>query len=152
MAQAAPIIVRWVTFLALLCAFCEGSNPVVPDVGMADPHVHVFNGKFYMYATHDFSPNNTGFRMDDWWVWSSPDMVTWTKESILTPEQTPAPQNAWHECWATDGAMRNGSYYFYLSIGPAQGKPNSFLFLSATSLLFSFLFILLSVGNRTLCS
>lgn len=31
---------------------------------MADPHIHVFkfNGTstFYMYATHDFSPNKTG--------------------------------------------------------------------------------------------
>jgi len=45
---------------ALLAGYAMGANPVVPNVGMADPHVHFFNGRFYMYATHDFSPNNTG--------------------------------------------------------------------------------------------
>jgi arabinoxylan arabinofuranohydrolase len=51
---------------ATTLSLCEGANPVVPNVGMADPHVHVFNGSFYMYSTHDFSPNNTGFLMKDW--------------------------------------------------------------------------------------
>jgi arabinoxylan arabinofuranohydrolase len=96
------------------------NNPVVPNVGMADPHVHFFNGSFYMYATHDFAPNNTGFLMKDWWVWSSPDLITWKLESVLEPQDTPSPPSAWDECWATDGASRNGSYFFYLSIGPNQ--------------------------------
>lgn len=99
-----------------------GANPIVPNVGMADPHVHFWPdyGKFFLYGTHDFSANNTNFLMKDWWIWSSPDLVEWTLEDVLEPEDTPAPQSAYNECWATDGATKNGSYFFYLSIGPTQ--------------------------------
>ena len=40
------------------------ANPLVPGVGMADTNVHYFDGKFVIFATHDFSIHNTGFRMD----------------------------------------------------------------------------------------
>lgn len=95
-------------------------NPIVPDVGMADPHGHIFNGRAYIYATHDYSSNNTGFRMDDWWIWSSDDLVNWKKENVLKPSFTPANSSEYHECWATDAALRNGSFFWYLSIGPAN--------------------------------
>lgn len=58
--------------------------------------------------------------MDDWWVWSSPDLVNWTKASVVKPQNTPAPPSAWQECWATDGARRGNEFFFYLSIGPDQ--------------------------------
>jgi len=32
--------------LSLLGGVCRASNPIVPRVGMADPHVLVFNGSF----------------------------------------------------------------------------------------------------------
>jgi len=49
--------------LLLLCCsvfLVFAGNPLVPRVGMADPNLHFFNGTFYMFATHDFSINNTG--------------------------------------------------------------------------------------------
>jgi hypothetical protein len=90
---------------------------------MADSHVHSFDGgaTFFMYATHDFSNTNTGFKMLDWWVWTSTDLVNWSKAATVLPQDTPAPQSAWGECWATDGATDGaGHFFFYLSIGPAQ--------------------------------
>jgi hypothetical protein len=32
----------------------DGGNPLVPNVGLADPHLHNFNGTFYLFATHDY--------------------------------------------------------------------------------------------------
>ena len=90
-------------------------NPIVPDVGMADPHVHEFNGTFYVYATHDFSSNNTAFLMRDWYVWSSPNLVTWTRVSVLPAAA--APSTSPDECWATDAAHRDGTFFWYLSMG-----------------------------------
>ena len=56
-------------FLYLLgSTLTMAANPLVPNVGQADPHVHVFNDTFYMFATHDFNVNNTGFLMKDWLV------------------------------------------------------------------------------------
>ena len=95
-------------------------NPIIANDGVADPHIHPFGDTFYLYSTHDYSPNNTGFRMDNWRVFSSPDLVSWSLVSVLNPQDTPAPPAAYHECWATDAAVRNGTYYFYLSIGSDQ--------------------------------
>ncbi len=33
----------------------HAENPSVPDVGLNDPHVHIFNDKAYVYSTHDKS-------------------------------------------------------------------------------------------------
>ncbi|MFW6146273.1 MAG: hypothetical protein ACOC7R_02960 [Planctomycetota bacterium] len=47
-------------------------NPLIGGRGVADPHVRIFGDRAYMYATHDRSPDNDRFIMEDWWVWSSP--------------------------------------------------------------------------------
>ena len=103
-------------------------NPLVPNVGMADPHVRVVKkiGKdidetlFYLFATHDFSPNNTDFLMKNWWAWASTDLVHWTKEVVIAPN---ASFLAWDpnadECWATDAILRNGRWFWYLSVSPS---------------------------------
>jgi arabinoxylan arabinofuranohydrolase len=105
--------------LSLLCLLraASGANPIVADVGQADPHIHVFNNTFYLFSTHDFSPKNTGFKMTDWWQWSSADLVTWTLAYTLQPNQTASDPSRYDECWATDAAVRDGKYYWYLSLG-----------------------------------
>ena len=94
-------------------------NPILPSRGVCDPQIRVFNGRVYLYATHDASPTNSTYRMNDWWVWSSDDLVHWEQGSVLKPEQTFL-NKAFSDCWATDAATRNGQYYFYFSAGPKQ--------------------------------
>jgi len=98
-------------------------NPLVPNVGMADPHVVFFNGSFLMYASHDASPNNTDFRMNDWQIWSSPDLVSWSLRATLLPNETAAPINTYNACWATDFTVSRTfeDYYYYLSFGADGG-------------------------------
>ena len=96
------------------------ANPLVPHIGMADPHVHVYNNSFYLYATSDFSVNNTGFKNEWWWVWQSDDLVVWTVASIVYPNATAAQPKEYDTCWATDAAQRNGKSYFYISMGPEE--------------------------------
>ena len=93
------------------------ANPIVPNVGMADPNVRLMNGTFFAWATHDYSVNNTGFKMLDWWVWSSADLVSWTLESTVVPADIFPWDEQQNECWATDAALRNGRYFFYVSVG-----------------------------------
>ena len=100
---------------ALALSLAAARNPIVPDVGMADPHVHLFNGTYYVYATHDFSQNNTGYLMKDWYIWSSADLVHWSVASVLPPANTSSTSPT--ECWATDAALKNGAYFWYLSFG-----------------------------------
>ena len=96
----------------------QSRNPFIENEGVADPHLHVFNGTVYAYSTHDYSANNTHFRMDDWWVWKSDDLVDWHRVSVLKPKHTPADPSQYEKCYATDAAYRNGSYFWYLSTGP----------------------------------
>ena len=89
-------------------------NPIIPNQGANDPHIRIFNGKAYLSASHDKSIDNKGFTMDDWWMWSSDNLVDWKLESVLKPEQTYIGK-PFSECWATDIAFRNGKYYWYFS-------------------------------------
>ncbi|WPR70102.1 family 43 glycosylhydrolase [Flavobacterium sp. NG2] len=96
-----------------------GQNPIVANQGLNDPHIHIFDNKAYVYASHDTSIDNKGFLMEDWWIWSSPDLVNWKKESVLKPEHTYIGK-PFTQCWATDVAYKNGKYYWYFSEGNEQ--------------------------------
>ena len=90
------------------------ANPIVPNKGLNDPHVRIFNDKAYVYATRDKSADNERFIMEEWWVWSSTDLVNWELESVLNPADTYIGEG-FQGAWATDAASRNGKYYWYLS-------------------------------------
>jgi arabinoxylan arabinofuranohydrolase len=94
-------------------------NPILPGLGVCDPHVRLFGDKAYLYATHDKAKDSTEFVMEDWWIWSSSDLVNWKHECTLRPEQTYIGAG-FRSCWATDAAEKNGKYYWYLSEGSAR--------------------------------
>ena len=59
-------------------------NPIISKQGVCDPHVHIFNNRAYLYASHDVIDRPVEgdfFMMRDWEIWSSDDLVTWKKES-----------------------------------------------------------------------
>jgi arabinoxylan arabinofuranohydrolase len=89
---------------------------VINTVGMGinDPHIHIFNNKAYLYASHDYSSENTRFVMKDWQVWSSEDLLSWQWESTLKPEETYIGKPI-DGCWATDAVEKNGKYYWAFS-------------------------------------
>lgn len=89
------------------------NNPIISNLGVCDPHIHIFNNKAYLFASHDRAPNNDFYGMYDWWVWSSSDLVHWKMEFNLFPKDMWV--GATNNAWAVDGAERNGKYYFYVS-------------------------------------
>ena len=130
---------------AMGCKLVLAANPLVPGIGMADPHMHVFPYNpdvVQLYSTHDCNKGRSGpcvrepiepgnsaigaaspnFRMIDWWVWSSSDLVNWKLETKVLPKSIKWDDvNASQECWATDAAsFPNGTTAFYLSVGPKQ--------------------------------
>ena len=82
--------------------------------GVNDPHIHIFDDRAYLYASHDHDIDNPKFVMKDWWVWSSDDLLNWEHESTLRPEDIyiGKPSDA---CWAADAVEKNGAYYWALS-------------------------------------
>ena len=90
-------------------------NPIIPRMGVCDPHMHVFDGRVWLYATHDAIPGSSYFCMKDWQIWSSADCVEWQLETVIRPEDTHMGPS--RECWAVDCMERNGKYYYYFSDG-----------------------------------
>ena len=111
------LVVFLFTFFFHTSGFTQ--NPIIPNQGANDPHIRIFNGRAYLSASHDRSIENKGFTMDNWWLWSSDNLVDWKLESVLQPEQTYIGK-PFSECWATDIAYRNGKYYWYFSEGNKQ--------------------------------
>ena len=93
-------------------------NPIISKMGVCDPHVHIFKDRAYLYASHDAPAGSHMFDMYDWHIWSSPDLVTWTHESTVRPEDFC--MGASDQCWAVDAAEKNGRYYLYVSNGTKE--------------------------------
>ena len=93
-------------------------NPIIPGMGVCDPHIHIFEDRMYLYASHDAFADGHGFCMHDWQIWSSADAVEWNFESVVHPEDFfMGPSNC---CWAVDAAEKNGKYYYYFSDGNSR--------------------------------
>jgi len=85
-------------------------NPLLPDMGVSDPHVTIHGDRAYLFAGHDPL-------LADWWVWSSTDLVNWKQESVLRPEETFIAKPFEKGCWASFGAFKNNRCYWYFSAG-----------------------------------
>ena len=53
------IVVLFFLLSIMLCA--NAQNPIVPNKGLNDPHIHIFNDTAYVYASHDKSINNDSY-------------------------------------------------------------------------------------------
>lgn len=106
--------------LAILIALgplkANAQIPILPDF-QADPSARVFNGRLYIYPSHDVAGSKNWDSMADWHVFSTDDMTKWTDHGVIFSlnDITWAKKQA----WAPDCIERNGKYYFYF---PAAGR------------------------------
>ena len=60
----------------------EAQNPIIRNQFTADPTARVFNGKVYLYPSHDIYPpegqRQDWFCMEDYHVFSSENLTDWT--------------------------------------------------------------------------
>lgn len=104
------------------------SQPLVEHIYTADPSAHVFDGKIYIYPSHDieagieFNDNGDHFDMRDYHVLS---MDTPNSPAVDNGVALHVKDVAWAErqMWAPDAARKNGKYYFYF---PAKRKDGIF--------------------------
>ncbi|MFI3259392.1 MAG: family 43 glycosylhydrolase [Rikenellaceae bacterium] len=89
-------------------------NPIIGDIGISDPHFRVFNDTIYLFSGHDGSPEDRTWVMRDWRVYSTTNLVDWEHINTISPKDNYMGEES-TDCWAGDGAMRNGQYYFYFS-------------------------------------
>lgn len=101
---------------------------LVEHMYAADPAAHVFNGRLYIYPSHDFESgipeNDLGdhFAMRDYHVISMEDVAGKVTDHgvVLDIEDVPW---AGRQMWDTDVAYKNGKYYMYF---PAKDKTDIF--------------------------
>ena len=116
----------WVFWCVAVVAM-YAQNPIIRNQFTADPTARVFNGKMYVYPSHDIpSPVEhlkEWFCMGDYHVFSSENLVDWTDHGvILDQNQVPWVKPNSYTMWAPDCVYKNGMYYFYFPAGPKEGR------------------------------
>lgn len=106
----------------------EKPRYLVKDIYIADPSAHVFNGKIYVYPSHDIesgipeNDNGDHFDMRDYHVFSleSIDGPVTDHGVALSVKDVPW---AGRQMWAPDCAFKDGKYYLYF---PVKDKTDIF--------------------------
>ncbi len=104
------------------------SDPLVEHIYTADPSAHVFNGKIYIYPSHDidagipFNDNGDHFGMRDYHVISMDAVNGKVTDNGVALDIDDVPW-AERQMWAPDAAEKDGKYYFYF---PAKRKDDIF--------------------------
>ncbi|WP_246000921.1 glycoside hydrolase family 43 protein [Pontibacter diazotrophicus] len=102
--------------------FKANGNPIITHKYTADPAALVHDGKVYLYAGHDEAPLDFHFyRMNEWLVFSSPDMENWTEHPVpLKPSDF---KWAKGDAWAAEVTEKDGKFYWYVTVTHDDTKP-----------------------------
>lgn len=110
-------------------------KPLVNGLYTADPSAHVFNGKIYIYPSHDVEADvpqddeGGHFQMRDYHVYSMDKIGGKVTDHGVALDIKDVPW-ADKQMWAPDAAYKNGTYFFYF---PAKDKEGVFRIGVATS-------------------
>lgn len=110
-------------------------EPLIKDLYTADPSAHVFEGKIYLYPSHDYESGvpeddlGSHFHMKDYHVFSMDSVGGEVKDHGVALSVDDVPW-AKKQMWAPDAAEKNGIYYFYF---PAKDRDDIFRIGVATS-------------------
>jgi hypothetical protein len=111
------------------------NQPLVRDIYTADPSAHIFEGKIYIYPSHDIdagikeNDNGDQFAMRDYHVYSMEAIPGNITDHGVGLDIRNIPWAA-KQLWAPDAAYKNGGYYLYF---PVKDKNNVFRIGVATS-------------------
>ena len=104
------------------------SEPLVTHIYTADPSAHVFNGRIYIYPSHDIESNTPQddegghFDMKDYHILSMDSVGGKVTDHGVALDIKDVPW-AGRQMWAPDAAFKNGKYYLYF---PVKDKKDVF--------------------------
>ena len=90
-------------------------NPLWPG-WYADPELHFFSGRFYLYPTYSAAYEKQTF----FEAWSSLDLTNWKNEGVIL-DFADVSWSTNRAAWAPSMAEKDGRYYFYFSAGDGAG-------------------------------
>ena len=96
-------------------AVSQAQRPIIQTKYTADPAPMVYNDTIFLYTTHD-EDDADGFKMLDWLLYTSTDMVNWTDYGSVASLK----DFKWHSrdngAWAEQVVERDGKFYMYCPI------------------------------------
>ena len=102
-----------------VAAFAD--NPIVQTSYTADPAPMLYDGKLYLYTSHDEDVTvNNFFTMNDWRLYSTTDMVNWT--DLGSPAGYKTFSWGTGDAWAVQAVPRNDKFYLYAPINNSTGS------------------------------
>ena len=103
--------------IAMLFQSIKAQNPIVQTFYTADPAPMVYDGRVYVYTSHDEDETvNNFFTMLDWRCYSSDDMVNWTDHGAVASLKDFSWSNKTNGAWAPQAIERDGKFYLYVPI------------------------------------
>lgn len=120
------MVLKKILFAASLGFFSSvmAQNPIIRDQFTADPTAKVFNGKVYLFPSHDIPapddyPRKDWFCMADYHVFSSENLTDWTDHGVIVHQKNvPWGNPKGYSMWAPDCVEKDGKYYFYFPDAP----------------------------------
>lgn len=103
-------------------------KPLISHIYTADPSAHVFEGKLYVYPSHDretdkpTNDNGDQYDMVDYHVFSMESVDGEVTDHGVALDMKDIPWVS-QQLWAPDAATKNGKYYLYF---PARDKDGIF--------------------------
>lgn len=101
-------------------------RPLITHTFTADPSAHVFEGKLYLYPSHDretdqpTNDNGDQYDMVDYRVFSMEEIGGEVTDHGVALDLKDIPW-ASKQLWAPDAATKNGKYYLYFPARDAEG-------------------------------
>jgi len=91
---------------------CYADNPIIQTKYTADPAPMVYNDTVFLYTGHD-EDDATGFKMQNWLLYTSTDMVNWTDHGVVASMKDFKWVNVDNGAWAPQCIRRNNKFYMY---------------------------------------
>lgn len=109
--------------ILLLCGGCallnslnvNAQRPIIQTKYTADPAPMVYNDTVFLYTTHD-EDDAEGFKMQDWLLYTSTDMVNWTDHGVVASLKSFDWVKRDNGAWAEQVVERNGKFCMYCPI------------------------------------
>ena len=101
----------------LVCAgqtVLYAQDPIIQTKYTADPAPMVYNDTVFLYTSHDEDDaQGYGFKMLDWQLYTSTDMVNWTDHGAVASLKDFTWRKRDNGAWALQVVERNGKFYMY---------------------------------------
>ena len=106
------VFLHFLILILFLIKTTYSQNPIIQTNYTADPAPLLYNDTVFLYTGHD-EDDAFGFKMFNWMLYTSTDMVNWTDHGIIASLKDFKWVNTNNGAWAPQCIHRSGKFYLY---------------------------------------